>query len=73
MTKVTLAIDGMSCEMCSGKVGESLKSVNGVSKVSVDLGKGRAAIEHDGSVKDADLVKAVVDCGFTAKVKRGLF
>jgi copper chaperone CopZ len=39
----------------------------------VDLKKKTATIAHDGSVKDEDLLLAVLNAGFKAKVKHGLF
>ena len=70
--KTTLRIEGMMCEGCAGKVRDGLSALDGVSKVDVDLRTGRAAVEHDG-VPDEALISAVVDAGFRASVKRGLF
>ena len=73
MASKTLKIDGMKCEKCSAKVNGALSAVPGVTKVDVDLGKGRAKVEYDGDIADEDLCMAVVDAGFKAKVKHGLF
>lgn len=72
MSKTTLKITGMMCEKCMGTVSEALSSVDGVTKVDVDLKKGTAVVEHNG-VPDEKLVMAVLDLGFKAKVKHGLF
>ena len=48
-------------------------AVPGVTEVTVDHVKGKAVIKCDDSVKDEDLCMAVIDAGFKAKVKHGLF
>ncbi len=73
MTSKTLKIDGMKCEKCSAKVNGALSAVPGVTNVTVDLGKGKAKVEMDQDVDDETLCMAVVDAGFKAKVKHGLF
>lgn len=72
MVKTVLKIEGMSCEMCSKKVNDSLSGIDGVSDVKVDLKKGTATVMQEG-VSDDDLVRAVLDAGFRSKVKHGLF
>ena len=73
MAKKKLIIEGMKCEKCSAKVEEALKAVPGVTEVVVDLDKGKASVVCGDDVKDEDLCMAVIDSGFKAKVKRGLF
>lgn len=72
MSKTTLKIEGMMCEGCVAKVKGSLESLDGVSSADVNLKKGTAAVQHDGVGDDA-LIGAVVDVGFRASVKKGLF
>ena len=74
MAKINLTIQGMTCINCVNKVENSLKSVDGVSDVTVNQKKGSAQVVYDDSVvTDKDLIRAVVDVGFRAEVKRGLF
>ena len=73
MAKKKLIIEGMKCEKCSAKVNEALKAVPGVTEVNVNLDGGKAAVVCGDEVKDEDLCMAVIDAGFKAKVKRGLF
>lgn len=74
MTQTILKIQGMTCINCANKVNASLKTVSGVTEVSVDQKKGLATITYDGSAStEKDLIRAVVDVGFRAEVKRGLF
>jgi len=72
MAKTVLKVDGMSCSMCSGKVEKALSEMPGVSSAEVDLKKGTATIMHD-DVEDVKFISVVLDAGFRAKVKRGLF
>jgi copper chaperone CopZ len=73
MATKKLIIEGMKCEKCSAKVKENLLNVPGVSDAEVDHTKGKAVVTCEDSVKDEDLCMAVVDAGFKAKVKHGLF
>ena len=74
MSKSILKIQGMTCEMCSKSVDRSLRAVKGVSEVSIDLKKGLATVVYDEEHStDKDLIRAVVDAGYRAEVKRGLF
>lgn len=72
MSKTTLKIEGMMCEGCVKTVKTALESINGVTSVDVNLKKGTATVMHNG-VSDDDLISAVVDNGFRASVKHGLF
>ena len=73
MVNKKLVIEGMKCEKCSAKVYDALKAVPGVNDVNVDLAGGKATVTCEDSVKDEDLCMVVLDSGFKAKVKRGLF
>lgn len=42
--KKTLTIEGMHCEHCAKKVESTLKNINGVDKVKVNLSKKEATI-----------------------------
>lgn len=73
MASRKLMIEGMKCEKCSAKVYDALTAVPGVSEAKVDLAAGKATVTCDDSVRDEDLCMAVLDAGFKAKVKHGLF
>ncbi len=73
MASKKLIIEGMKCEKCSAKVLAALTAVPGVTDAKVDLAGGKAVVTCDDSVKDEDLCMAVLDSGFKAKVKHGLF
>ncbi len=72
MVRTVLKIDGMMCGACVANVQGRLASVDGVGEVTVDLNRKTAVVEHEG-VPDEALLMAVLDAGFKAKVKRGLF
>lgn len=72
MTKSVLKIEGMMCEGCVKTVRESLEGLQGIESVDINLKKGTATVVHNG-VSDETLVGAVVDAGFRASVKHGLF
>ncbi|HKM09604.1 MAG TPA: heavy metal-associated domain-containing protein [Candidatus Methanomethylophilaceae archaeon] len=73
MSNTNLKIQGMTCGSCSAKVEEALKSVDGVTDVTVDHRKGSARITHNDSISTEKLIRTVVDAGYRAEVKRGLF
>lgn len=58
-----LAIQGMTCGHCKKAVEEALASVDGVTKVEVDLDAGRASVE--GGSLDA-MIAAVTEEGYAA-------
>ena len=72
MSKTTLKIEGMMCEGCVKKVKDNLEAIENVTSVDVNLKKGTATVEHE-DVPDDLLIAAVVDAGFRASVKKGLF
>ena len=72
MAKTSLKIEGMMCEGCVANVKNRLEGLEGVTSVDVNLKKGTAVVNHDG-VSDETLIAIVVDAGFRASVKRGLF
>ena len=71
MAKLKLKIEGMACEKCVAKVEEALKN-KGVSDLHVKIGSASCTYDES-SVSEEQLVEAVVDAGFPAKVKKGLF
>lgn len=60
--KKTISISGMHCEHCINAVTAALKTVPGITSVSVSLEKNKAVVE--GGVPDNILREAVEDMGF---------
>ena len=58
MTEQTIAIRGMHCQMCVGRLTTALKAVPGVSGVRVTLEPPRARVESEGPMSEAALVEA---------------
>ena len=73
MASRKLTVEGMKCENCSAKVRDALLGVEGVTGAEVDHSSGKASVVCADTVKDEDLCMAVLDAGFRAKVKHGLF
>ncbi|MGH1569933.1 heavy metal translocating P-type ATPase [Methylobacterium sp. P31] len=67
-TESLLAIEGLSCASCVGRVERALQAVPGVNGASVNLATGRAAIRHpQGLVAVPDLLAAVEAAGYEAQ------
>ena len=64
VTKV--AVDGMSCGVCSSKVTKKLKGTDGVKDVFVSVKDKAAYVVCKDGMKDDDLKAAVTSAGFTA-------
>jgi heavy metal translocating P-type ATPase len=69
--RVELAIDGMSCASCVGRVEKALLAVPGVTAASVNLACERASVTTGPSVHEADLVAAVASAGYEARTVTG--
>lgn len=68
-TKVKLAVSGMSCGSCAGKITAALQAIEGVNAVSVSHEKGEAEVAFDAEKTSAEaLAKVVTDTGYTASV-----
>src|SRR5450830_194481 len=65
--EINLAITGMSCASCVGRVEKSLAKVAGVTQVSVNLANEKATITASLAVPAATLIAAVERAGYTAQ------
>lgn len=59
MTKV-IKIEGMSCMHCVKRVDQALKTLDGVTGVSVNLELKQASVDYKGSIND-EVIKSVID------------
>jgi copper chaperone CopZ len=67
MQKVKMPVDGMVCNACQSNVKKTIKSIDGVTDVEVNLEKKFALFTYDPQkVKLEHVQKAVNDKGFTA-------
>lgn len=62
-------VTGMSCAACQARVEKAVSKVPGVDSCSVSLLTNSMGV--NGTASDADIIKAVVDAGYGAKVKGG--
>ena len=60
-------VEGMSCAACQTRVEKAVSKVKGVTSCSVSLLTNSMGVEGDAS--DSDIIKAVVDAGYSAKSK----
>lgn len=60
-------VEGMSCAACQARVEKAVSKVEGVTVCSVSLLTNSMGVE--GTANDNDIIKAVVDAGYNAKVK----
>ncbi|MDO9420963.1 MAG: heavy metal translocating P-type ATPase [Herminiimonas sp.] len=62
---ISLAVEGMSCASCVGRVERALKAVPGVQSASVNLATEKATIQLNSSVERSALVLAIQNAGYT--------
>jgi len=65
--ELELAIDGMTCASCVGRVEKAVQKVDGVSEVRVNLSTERATVFY-GVAAIPDIIRAVQKTGFEATV-----
>ena len=67
-----IAIDGMTCASCVGRVEKALLKLEGVKSAEVNLATGRATLSVEtGIVGAPELIRAVEETGFGAKLITG--
>lgn len=59
------SVSGMSCAACVARVEKSVRNVNGVTECAVSLLTNSMTVQ--GTASSADIVKAVVDAGYSAR------
>jgi len=63
--KVTLKIAGMTCAMCVNAIEKSLKELDGISDVNVNLSAEKAYVTYNPKITSiADMKKAIEDAGY---------
>ncbi|MDH4611716.1 heavy metal translocating P-type ATPase [Pseudomonas sp. BN102] len=66
--RLELAIGGMTCASCSGRVERALRKVPGVAEVTVNLASERAHLNLFGPPDSASLIQAVEAAGYSARL-----
>jgi len=65
--KLTIPIEGMSCEHCKMTLEKGVGGLKGVTAVKVDLNRNHAEVQFDPhQVSLADIKKKIVDLGYKA-------
>ncbi|MDW7662542.1 MAG: heavy-metal-associated domain-containing protein [Bacillota bacterium] len=62
--KKIIAIEGMSCGHCAGRVTDALGKINSVENVNVNLVEKIAIVDLSQDVEDIQLKEAVQDVGY---------
>ncbi len=72
VTEAELAIEGMTCASCVGRVERALKQVSGVIEAGVNLATERATVRYFPMTCGVDeLIRAVAEAGYTAAAVGG--
>ena len=58
-------VDGMMCNHCRANVEKTLKGLQGVEEVTVDLAAGTAVVK--GEASDEAIITAITEAGYEAK------
>jgi P-type Cu+ transporter len=67
-----IAISGMTCATCAGRVEKALSSVSGVIRAAVNLASEKASVEGiAGVLRAADLIAAIHRAGYDAELLTG--
>ncbi|AHA06970.1 MULTISPECIES: copper chaperone CopZ [Bacillus] len=65
MEQLTLKVEGMSCGHCVNSIESSVKELNGVEKVKVQLAEGTVEVTIDSSaITLKDIVAVIEDQGY---------
>jgi Au+-exporting ATPase len=64
--RLELAVEGMNCASCVGRVEQALTAVPQVVSASVNLASERAVVEVAGDVEDEALVRAITRAGYAS-------
>jgi copper chaperone len=61
MEKITLKVEGMSCNHCVNAIEGSVGKLEGVSKAKVNLTEGNVDLEYDSSKVSLEKIKDMID------------
>jgi Cu+-exporting ATPase len=67
--RTELFIGGMTCASCPPRIERKLNKLDGV-QATVNFATGKARVEHPLEMSAEDLIKVVVDCGYTAELPK---
>jgi Cu+-exporting ATPase len=71
MESVTLDVEGMTCAACASRVEKSIRSVDGVATVAVNLASGKATVSYEpGLTTVKQVISAVEEVGYAVPRRR---
>lgn len=71
LTKTILRSDELSCPSCVSNIESTLNNIDGVEQAKVHFNTGRIEVEHNAdTISEQDLIDAVQDTGYAAKVSQ---
>lgn len=62
---ISLAIEGMTCASCAGRVEKSIRNIAGVAEVSVNLATDTVAVQADANITAAAIQQAIEKAGYS--------
>jgi copper chaperone CopZ len=68
LKQTTLEVSNLSCGSCLSRIDDTLKGYPGYSKLGADLRQGIVVVEHESTLKEQTIAKAISDIGYPAKV-----
>lgn len=68
LKQTTLEVSNLSCGSCLSRIDDTLKGHAGYSKLGADLRQGIVVVEHESTLKEQTIAKAISDIGYPAKV-----
>ncbi|MDO8555987.1 MAG: heavy metal-associated domain-containing protein [Nanoarchaeota archaeon] len=67
MKKIKISIEGMHCASCGVNIEKSIKKINGIQQVTVNVMMNKGYITMDDTVKEEDIKQAVNKTGYKIK------
>lgn len=64
MKKLKINISGMHCASCASNVEKSLKKVQGIKEINVNLMMNKAYVDAEDNINQEEIKKAIENAGF---------
>ena len=68
LKQTTLEVSNLSCGSCLSRIDDALKAYEGYSKLGADLRQGIVVVEHESTLNEQIIAKAITDIGYPAKI-----
>ena len=70
LKQTTFEVSNLSCGSCLSRIDDTLKSYTGYSKLGADLRRGIVVVEHETTLKEQVIAKAIKTLGDEATVEQ---